>query len=286
MRIISGMHRSGTSFLAQAFTKLEADFGPPELLFPADFWNQNGYFENIEVVDINNQLILGGGTLVELWLKAPEHGLGRLLNSLKSRKWKYFLKPSVAGINRRAKGFEDGMDRLHETYRGIYVKDPRFCLTLGAWAARGPVEGIVLSFRNPWAVAASVHRREKLPMYFGYQQWLYHMRGFWSQVPCDVPVFLVDFDRFFDGDRQAGAFDRLIRYCGYQEDLEARREELIAALDLRLRHHDEPNRQMPHAITQAYAGLQHLYEACGSEGILPDAHPEELAAILNGTALR
>ncbi|MEM9580135.1 MAG: hypothetical protein AAF891_05560 [Pseudomonadota bacterium] len=285
MHIVTGMHRSGTSFLAQALSRLGVDFGPADRLFPADFWNQNGYFESIEVVDINNQLILGRGTPIDLWLKAPENGMQRALNSFKSRKWKYLFRPSVAAACGRAAGFEKEIVSAHATYEGLSVKDPRFCLTLGAWAERGPVEGVIFSFRNPWAVATSIQRREKLPLRMGYQQWLYHIRGFWSQVAQDTPVFLVDFDQFFEAGTQAAAFDRLIRHVGH-DDVAARRAVLVEALDLRLRHHKQIADPMPEAITHAYEGLLSLYAACDDTGICARDHPQALRAILQGAPLQ
>lgn len=280
MKIITGMHRSGTSFLAQALFRLGLDFGPQDLLFPADYWNQNGYFENLEVVDINNQLILGAGTPVELWLKAPEHGFDRVVNSLRSRKWKYFLKPTQSRIHGRSTKFSKRIDRLHHIYNGITVKDPRFCLTLKVWAEHGVIEDIVFSFRNPQAVASSVRRREKLPLVLGYQQWLYHIRGFWSQVDVDTPVFLVDFDRFFDARAQEEAFDRLIKYRQLP-DAEVHRKALIDELDPRLRNHQSDLGNLPVDVATAYEALMFLYEACGPDGILLRDYPQQKRAILN-----
>lgn len=282
MHIVTGMHRSGTSFLAQAFHLLGANFGATDRLFSADFWNQKGYFESIDVVDINNRLILGHNATVDFWLTAPESGLARARNSFAARKWKYFFRPSVARIDARSSTYDGKIRELHEIYRGCYVKDPRFCLALGSWVSRGPVEGLVFSFRDPWAVAASIKRREGLPLVFGYQQWLYHVRNFWAQVPSNLPVFLVDFDQFFDMTTQGQAFERLARYMKHT-DLPTQSARLMQALDIRLRHHKSAPGDMPKAVAQAYEALRSM-EASGRNGVItPQEHETEIAAIAPGT---
>lgn len=279
MHIITGMHRSGTSFLAQAFDLLGADFGDSDRLFKADFWNQKGYFESIDVVDINNRLILGHKATVGYWLKAPETGLARVINSFTSRKWKYLLPPSVKRIEARSAVYDDQIRKLHEIYLGCYVKDPRFCLALDSWAARGPIESLVFSFRNPWAVAASIKKREGLPLMLGYQQWLYHVQNFWAQVPANQPVFLVDFDQFFDEATQGPAFERLARYMGHV-DTSAQRDRMSQVLDIRLRHHDSSPAKMPKSIAQAYEALRRLQTSGGPDVIVPGEHRADISAIV------
>ena len=44
MYLITGMHRSGTSLVAQIFFEVGMDFGDPENFYPADRWNPDGYF--------------------------------------------------------------------------------------------------------------------------------------------------------------------------------------------------------------------------------------------------
>ena len=101
MNIITGMHRSGTSFLAQALNELGADFGDPEKLFPADNWNRNGYFESIPVIDINNKIILGPSANIKHWLNAPENPFLRMINNIQTMKWKYLYFPSFAGMDKK-----------------------------------------------------------------------------------------------------------------------------------------------------------------------------------------
>lgn len=282
MYIVTGMHRSGTSFLSQALNALGADFGPSELLFPSDFWNQKGYFENQEVVDLNNRLILGDKAHIEYWLAAPEHGLARFRNSLRSRKWKYLFPPNPEKVATRAAGHATGLEALHATYRGLYVKDPRFCLTLPAWTGSGSAEGFVFSFRHPVSVAKSIRRREKLPLFLGYRQWLDHVRHFIAQAPQDVPIFFVDFDAFFDAARQPVAFARLASYMGQPAEAAAAAQ-LQQTLDVRLRNQTSEDIRPPARVAAAYEGLAALYAASPDGApIRLDAHPDAVSLILAG----
>ncbi len=60
MIVVTGMHRSGTSAIAQVLSSLGADFGNENILIPKDRWNERGYLESKPIVDLNNRMILGG----------------------------------------------------------------------------------------------------------------------------------------------------------------------------------------------------------------------------------
>lgn len=279
MYIITGMHRSGTSFTAQVLNHLGADFGDPDLLFPADKWNQSGYFENTEVIDINNKAILGLNSKIEHWLQAPETRWARLINSVESAKWKYLFFPRPGAIAKRAMSKRSEIERVHQQFRGKFLKDPRFCLTLSTWAALGPIEGVVFSFRNPYSVAGSIKRREGLPKWFGYRYWYYHIKNFISQCPADVPVLFVDFDRFFDSASKADEFARMIAYMN-TSDMD-RIESLDAVLNIKLRTQTRAAESYNPIIDNAYQGLHDLWSACaGGKPLLLKDHPGECRAIL------
>ena len=59
MIIITGMHRTGTSAIANMLYELGLDFGDPSEFITADRWNVEGYFENKEVTFLNDDIILG-----------------------------------------------------------------------------------------------------------------------------------------------------------------------------------------------------------------------------------
>ena len=53
--IITGMHRSGTSFLASFLREAGVDIGSD--LFPADFYNPRGYFEDNEFLELDTEIL-------------------------------------------------------------------------------------------------------------------------------------------------------------------------------------------------------------------------------------
>lgn len=280
MYIIAGMHRSGTSFVSQVLDHLGADFGDPELLFPADKWNQNGYFENIDVIDINNRAILGDKASINFWLEAPESLPARLLNSVRSRKWKYFLFPSIESIRGRMENYEGRVTEFHDTYRGKYVKDPRFCLTIGAWAEKGPIEGAVFPFRNPYAVAGSIQRREGLPRSFGFKYWLYHIRGFIQECPTDTDVFFTDFDAYFDAEQQISEFASIAAYLKVADD-DPRVESLSGKLDVKLKTQAVSEEGMNNDINAAYDALKSYHALCmGGKTVKLGDYPQLCAKIM------
>jgi hypothetical protein len=257
LHIVTGMHRSGTSFLAQLLHYLGADFGDLDHLFPADKWNQKGYFENIDIIDANNRMILGPKAKIDFWLRENETRFSRIKNGILSRKWKYFYFPSLEGINCRAKNWEAVIDDLHVEYQNKFVKDPRFCLTLNAWRQRGPIERLIFSYRHPSLVAGSVARREGLPLVFGYRYWLYHVRNFFRQLHDGEKLFLVDFDLFFDTQTQERAFIDVAEWLTGEPIGMDQMKRLQNVLDIRLRSQakiDAP----PKVVGDVYEALKIL----------------------------
>src|SRR5690349_11398424 len=59
MILITGLQRSGTSLSAQLLSAIGLDFGKPELLVPPDEWNPRGYYENVDVLVLNDKIALG-----------------------------------------------------------------------------------------------------------------------------------------------------------------------------------------------------------------------------------
>ena len=66
---IVGMHRSGTSLIAQLLKQSGLYLGSEERLLGSNVGNQDGHFENVEFIDLNDSLLqhLGGS-----WEHPPE----------------------------------------------------------------------------------------------------------------------------------------------------------------------------------------------------------------------
>ncbi len=152
MILVAGMHRSGSSILAKLLLEAGADFGNPETFYPADQWNPDGYFEHLDILDVNLKLVNGP--------------FGKL---------SYAFLPGEKTIRQRAKSISPKVKAAIRTHGKNTVKENRFCLTLPAWIDHGlEVEKALVCIRHPANVVRSLWKRNKLPAWFGYRIWLLH----------------------------------------------------------------------------------------------------------------
>src|ERR1041385_2527931 len=137
---IAGMHRSGTSMVAQLLHWCGIYFGPKDRLIPATPENPDGHWEYAPIVNLNDDLLneLGGG-----WDQPPK---------LESN---WLLQPDVVRQKlAAAKILKEFDGHAHWGW-----KDPRTSLILPFWDDLCPTTKIVVCLRNPLEVAASLYRR-------------------------------------------------------------------------------------------------------------------------------
>ncbi|MBL8733709.1 MAG: sulfotransferase [Planctomycetes bacterium] len=180
MIVVTGMHRSGTSLLCQLLATLGVPFGGPEGRFATDRWNADGYFELVAVMDANSRLVTG----------LPRNR-SRLLATLS--KLVYLTMPGQRRIAARARRLAGELQALAPTLRHLAVKDPRFCLTFRHWDVVVPVAKVLVCVRDPAAVAASLRRRNRLPLALGHRFYRYHVESLLAQVPPERTMY-VDMD--------------------------------------------------------------------------------------------
>ena len=154
MIVVSGMHRSGTSLVAQVLEANGLDFGPPERLYAADDSNANGYLERLDVVDLNSLVITGF-----------ERTTGRRAQVMSQLN--YLRMPSAPRIERDLNNQSSDITQLGAELDALAVKDPRFCLTLDGWRTHANVGGLVVALRHPSASVASLRKRNRLPSAIG-----------------------------------------------------------------------------------------------------------------------
>lgn len=158
--IVVGMHRSGTSAIAQLHKNLGFAFGN-NLIEKIDGINTDGFWEDKTVVAINEQIL---NLLGVSWYVAQ---------SLPERWWE---RAELDACYQAA-------HQWHRTILGdknpMAVKDPRFCRLLPFWlkvfSAEGTAVRIVFVCRHPASVAASLGRRDGLLKDFSYLLWLLYM---------------------------------------------------------------------------------------------------------------
>jgi hypothetical protein len=148
--IIVGMHRSGTSLLANTIHELGFYV---EDTTESDRFNAAGYWENQEVADLNDSILdaLGG--------EGP------------------FLPPIPEGWERdgRFRGFSDHARRILDRFslhRRWACKNPNFCVTLPLWKPLlRQKTAYILCVRDPVSVATSLRERDLIPRSIGVRFW-------------------------------------------------------------------------------------------------------------------
>lgn len=157
--VIFGMHRSGTSALAGVLSRFGADL-PRNQMRPTDD-NPAGYFESTPVKVLNERILDSAGTAWDDWTGISET---------------WFSGPRAAALKVDAKAVlteEFGTSPL------FVFKDPRVCRLWPFWHEVLQDMGVtpipILMLRHPEEVAASLLRRDKLPLSLGRLVWLRHL---------------------------------------------------------------------------------------------------------------
>ena len=229
MIVVTGMHRSGTSFVSRLLVQLGLDFGDPAELLAADDWNATGYFEARDVLDLNSRIVTGFPRTT-----------GRLRSALSQMA--YLRMPGADAIARRASAVHDDLRLLGDRYVGLAVKDPRFCLTLPIWRGHTEVSHVVVSVRHPLAVARSLQRRQRIPLRIGLRFWAYHVQTLLRGVPHG-DGFFVEFE-VLRGPHAATVAGSLAGYLGLDADPAAIQSAIAGSLRPDLVHHSSSNESL------------------------------------------
>ena len=174
--LICGMHRSGTSLVAKCFEVF--GYGLGETLMAASDDNPKGFFEDLDVVELNDDLLQDNGSA---WDAPVFIGQGPLA---------WTQDQLEAGVNLLKAKLE------HEPR--LAIKDPRLCLVLPYWRAVAEHLNVPLRcclvYRNPLDIAASLQQRNALPHPLG----LGLNHAYWTQLLRDTEPnsFVIGYDNF------------------------------------------------------------------------------------------
>lgn len=147
---VTGMHRSGTSLAARAVNLLGVSFGSPEALMPAGSDNPAGYWENRYIKEFDDELLAAlEGSWDQPPVLAPGWERSSSLDELRSR---------AASI------LEENFAEARLAGGPMGWKEPRLSLLLPFWRTVVDIAAIVVVVRHPWEVAASLERRNGLPL--------------------------------------------------------------------------------------------------------------------------
>ena len=158
------MHRSGSSAITKGLDVMGIELGTQ--LMPANVHNELGYFEDIEINQLNIEL-----------LKTKNHDW----NSLTPIKSDEFQGEQFTPIRNKAIA---ALRNKLENVDVFGIKDPRLCRTLPFWmdifSELNVTVSYVIILRNLEDIAASLFKRDAFPRVKSQYLWLQHM----------LPVFL------------------------------------------------------------------------------------------------
>ncbi len=264
MKIITGMHRSGTSMTSNFLMEIAGQASSPDKQIKSDQWNQKGYFENTEVVVLNNTILLGKYALSSQLIKDP---------NIKNKKF----KKAIAGIanlryllvlldpnfiERTAHKHKNEIAALSRKYHKRFVKDPRFSLLLGPWLKVGNIQKILVCFRDPKEVAESLRTRNHIPLYLGYWLWKSHNARLLQAIEkCKADqISIIYYNNFFDPQRKDAEFQRLYSFLDIVYDAEQAKILLENILDANLKHHTNESTSYSKNVNDILNRLIRLHE--------------------------
>ena len=236
----------------------------PDEHIKSDQWNQKGYFENTEVVVLNNTILLGKNALSSQLIRDPD---------IKNKKF----KKAIAGIatlryllvlldpdfiDRSALKYKNEIAAISEKYHNNIVKDPRFSLLLGPWQKWGNIQKILVCFRYTKEVAESLKTRNHIPLPVGYWLWKFHNARLLHAIQkyeADQ-ISIIQYNYFFDPQRREGEFKRLYSFLDIAYDAEQAKILLENVLDTNLKHHTNGSTTYPKNINNILNRLIKLHE--------------------------
>jgi hypothetical protein len=170
---VTGMHRSGTSFITGILEKCGYSIGTSHEMLNKNKShpdNLKGHFENLGVYTINEAILRqAGGT----WERPP----------------------SPASIEATADAAREHIEYFFRIFNGSVIKDPRLCLTMGLWKKFSlNLDTVIHCFRHPLSVANSLHNRDGMPIEKGLILWYEYNKRLLNEKGAGK-YYLIDFDK-------------------------------------------------------------------------------------------
>ncbi len=171
--VVTGMHRSGTSCITGLLNKCGYPLGTSHKLLNDNvpqYDNQKGHFENLAVVNINDAILNEAGGS---WDAPPAREAIRKIENVIGKVLCDFA----------------------ENFNGTIIKDPRLCITLDLWKKYYPnLKAVVICFRNPLSVAASLEKRgQGISLENGLKLWYTYNKQLIENIK-GIPVFVINYD--------------------------------------------------------------------------------------------
>jgi hypothetical protein len=172
--IVAGMHRSGTSLVAQIVNALGVYAGEPDELIPPDMFNPTGFWEHRNAADLNHEILatLGAG-------------------------WDDVVPADVSLLTKdQRSGFIARASDIIRSLQGrgpFLLKDPRLSLLFPIWRSELADPICIIAWREPMAVARSLATRDGLPLLASIALWEHYTRAVLRETE-GLPRVLVSYE--------------------------------------------------------------------------------------------
>ncbi len=152
---VLGMHRSGTSVVARLLNMMGMYFAPEGKGMAPTEDNPKGYWERVDVVQLNEGILANLGST---WERVSNFDLHKMSEGLQTE------------FNKQASAVIYNLD----ANRPWILKDPRLCLTFPLWRKLLEVPICIVVYRSPVQIAQSMHNRDEFGMHFGVALWEFY----------------------------------------------------------------------------------------------------------------
>lgn len=170
---VLGMHRSGTSVVARLLNLMSMYFAPEDKGMPPTADNPKGYWERMDVVQLNEGIL---ANLNSTWERVSQFDLSKISDDLHNE------------FNKQATDIIYNLD----ANRPWMLKDPRLCLIFPLWRKLLEVPVCIIVYRSPIQIAQSMHNRDEFGMHFGVALWeFYNIHALKASV--NLPRILISY---------------------------------------------------------------------------------------------
>lgn len=213
---VLGMHRSGTSAMAGLLSNLGIQVGQAQELLPATEFNQQGYYENRNIVACNEAILCH-----RVFQQLPEilkYAIFRNDDKLDGFGWLF-------GAWTTAENHEDFADQAAQQAVNLYfsdlaantacmIKDPRLCLTLKHYLKFINIKAAIIMVRDPKAVAKSLFTRDRITPNVTFDLWRSYMNGCLTYL-SNIPHLFVNYEKMMTDPK--GTLQSVIELLNQQE---------------------------------------------------------------------
>ncbi|MCB5197374.1 hypothetical protein [Deefgea salmonis] len=216
--IVLGMHRSGTSAITRALNILGVELGD-RLLAPMEGVNSKGFFEDIDINELNIEILKVLGRDWDSLSLIDLHEMNRLDDLGYIVRAENLLCQKT--INAEVFGF----------------KDPRVAVLLRFWNEAFERCGLdvsyIIAIRNPLSVAQSLAKRDGFSFEKSYLLWLVHVINS-LEYTQKKPSLIIDYDYFLSESKSN--IDKIADFFGLQVNKHELREYQQDFIEEGLRH--------------------------------------------------